>query len=74
MNLVCNSPQATGSCSFAKSTPYFADNDLGTGAVTTLRTEVDGKPVWEATVELLWLDWNWFEFVGVSAESLLRGG
>lgn len=58
------SPQAIGNCSFTKSTPYFADNDLGTGAITTLRQEINGTTAWEGVVRLEWVDWNWFEFVG----------
>jgi len=42
---------------FRDSNPIFADNDLGSGAITCLN--YNGQKV---LVQLWWLDWNHFTF------------
>jgi len=46
-----------GSCRLQESNTYFADNDLGNGAITYL--DLNGQ---KFLVRLWWIDWNWLDF------------
>jgi hypothetical protein len=62
-------PTASGSLCFTESMPYFADNDLGTGSVTTIKCQVEGRDAWEMAVTLTWVDWNLVEFTKKELEN-----
>jgi len=57
-----------GDCVFRDSNPMFADNDLGSGAIT--RLNYNGQKI---LVQLWWLDWNHFTFRVVDALELIGG-
>lgn len=65
--LITHDPVASGSLCVEKSTPYFADNDLGTGSAAALKCQVGEEDVWEILVVLTWLDWNLVEFKAVDS-------
>lgn len=62
------SSSGCGSCEFKESNPYFADNDLGSGAISYLN--FNGQ---KFMAQLWWLDWNHFEFRVVTHPSLSCG-
>ena len=55
----------TGNIHFAESTVLFADNDLGSGAITEMTVCLnldDPERKFSRLVRLNWLDWNRLEF------------
>ncbi len=50
-------PPAKGHLEFVESSPFFADNDLGDGAI--VRIQHEGGEHW---ARLTWVDWNRFEW------------
>lgn len=63
-NLVEVPTYGGGEYQFFETTHYFADNDLGTGAITEMDIYPEGlgKQGWRQLVRLKWVDWNQVSF------------
>jgi hypothetical protein len=55
----------TGSIKFEESTLFFANNDLGNGAMITILLDVDDETRAKLHVWINWVDWNEFEYESV---------
>ena len=58
-----------GSCQFGNSVLFFADNDLGNGAITHLDYNGTALPV-----RLWWHNWNHFSFYVIDLLNKEHGG
>ncbi|MCK5643523.1 MAG: hypothetical protein KAJ19_22155 [Gammaproteobacteria bacterium] len=58
-------PQISGHVQITESDPYFADNDLGTGARVTMEWGWPEEGLQSAMVELTWHDWNHLSFESI---------
>lgn len=70
MNLFADTPcapvaKSTGRIEFSESTPFYADNNLGDGAVITIILKDSYRQVFKQRVWLTWIDWNEFEYESV---------
>ncbi len=54
-------PKVNGSCEFAKSTTYFADNNLGDGGIIELHQKIGGYEN-KFLARIKWHDWNCFSY------------
>lgn len=51
----------SGSFTLVKSDPFFADNNLGSGAIVKMQRKINSDTV-EISVKLDWLDWNYCQW------------